>query len=68
MRVKTTFHAKQTQKTLEKLEEQCTIKGLKVNEEKTQLGMSRLPNRSKIRRTKKDRSGKQRSQAVTRKQ
>ena len=32
-----TFHAKRTQKTLEKLEEQCTIKGLKINEETTQL-------------------------------
>ena len=32
-----TFLAKRTQKTMEKLEEQCNIKGLKLNEDKTQL-------------------------------
>ena len=32
-----TFHANKTQKTLEKLEEECEIKGLKLNENKTQL-------------------------------
>ena len=32
-----TFHVNKTQKTLEKLEEECEIKGLKLNENKTQL-------------------------------